>query len=207
MEVLLSTGLCLMIVGGGCYLQPRAAWNSLCWYPLSMHVDLHPGTINTPFFRASDLPYRIKITVDSGTVKWEELRCLLGRRDWDSDPPCPDPDPIDIAWSVVRNGANVRSGRLQGFAKPGGGTQDRVLGGFKGEPDGRYALQLRVNKESAQLDALSPRLEIEGYMPEMYSHDISQFLLSTVFLVGTLIVVASSIPRIVRRRKISAPQE
>lgn len=62
-----------------------------------------------------------------------------------------------------------------------------------GETGAHYAILLQINKESAELNALAPHLEVEGFMPEEYSHDISQFFLSVIFFIGMFLTTASAI--------------
>lgn len=125
---------------------------------------------------------------------------MLGLKEWDSDPPCEDPNPIDFTWTLSKNGIPVHSGHLQEFDVSGGGARGRVFGGFKGESGATYSVQIHVDRISDELRALHPSVEIEGLMPELYSHDISQFFLALAFFLGLLIVLMTSIIMVMRQR-------
>jgi hypothetical protein len=210
--------ICLLI---GVALLASASWlyiRAVIWQrthnlqPLVFPILLVPGTLRTPPIRTDfSGDYDIVLDLDKGSglenPSDPRVICTLGL-----EPPIPNqcegiPNLIDISWQILDGEEMISRGNSSDSPwATWSDTVKRMIGRFKGQEGHRYILVLQVNRDASELDASTPKIEVQ--IPQGLWEDrvlgilIEKEGAGILAIVGTVILVLI-LPRIFRSSRSS----
>jgi hypothetical protein len=130
---------------------------------INMPVSLAAGTVRTPEFVVRNKYYVIDID-----AKWllpdDELRCRMGFVISPSDNHCKLEPLLETKWRVLDGDRVVAEGFDKGRTthfEADNHALTRNIGGFRGEANHRYSVELIFMKDASVLNVTQPRLTVE----------------------------------------------
>jgi hypothetical protein len=145
--------------------EALAALRFLCRKPvLDTPISLAVGTIRTPEFPVKHEAYTISIQVER-KLSPAELNCMMGVKpySWAQDH-CGMlhiETLLEAEWTVWDGDHAVGHGSVRGVDSHVTGTKgllSKQIGGFVGEKDKRYLLEVRFTKDGTPLNVTNPHL-------------------------------------------------
>jgi hypothetical protein len=150
------------VLGAG--LMGAKAWAGVCWGcrkpAVDMPVSLAVGTVRTPEFPVKRQPYLIMIRAEK-RLPFDEMNCMLGLTVAMPDPNCNKEPLLQADWVLWDEGQVVHHGSVHRRDRGGSWADasiDRVLGGFVGERNKNYLLEVKFTKDGSALNVTNPHL-------------------------------------------------
>ena len=131
--------------------------------PIIIPITLDSGTIRTPPFPVRSTGFALSIRLEK-RIPFHELNCKMGLNESFLQV-CHEDPLLAIDWKIWDGDRLVRSGSLRGRDHGGAWAKDsidRYMGGFEGERNKAFIIELTTTQDGGILKTCNPKLIIEA---------------------------------------------